>query len=279
MNLRILSRNDLKRQRIEMDLRPIRSSQCVVIIPSFNSGKQLAITAREALDQWNPVWVVLDGSTDGSDAALVDLKNLRSDLRVIVRPRNGGKGAAVFQGLQLAEREGYEYGLVLDADGQHPCDKIPEFFRLALLGSHSFILGTPIFGSDAPRLRVYGRWFGNFFAELETLGGGIRDSLFGFRVYPVRPSLRILEAIKTARGFDFDTELAVRLLWAGIHPVNLPIPVVYPTKQKGGISHFRYLQDNLILIRMHIMLLARTIPRLGKLLAWKFGRERVYDTL
>ena len=261
-------------QRSESDPLCVKVKRCVVIIPSYNSGAKLIETVVRACDQWASVWVVLDGSTDGSESSLADLHMERRGLRVIVRACNGGKGAAVLDALRLAELEGYEYGLVLDADGQHPVEKIPEFFHLALQRTHSLILGVPIFGPEAPLLRIYGRLFGNTFAEIETLGGGIRDSLFGFRVYPVQLSLRIMEAITSGRGFDFDTVLAVRLLWAGAHPVNVPVPVVYFPKDRGGVSHFRYMKDNWLLIRRHVALLAEMIPRFPRLLLWRFGTMR-----
>jgi len=118
-------------QRSESDPLSVKAKRCVVIIPSYNSGAKLIETVVRACDQWTSVWVVLDGSTDGSESSLADLHMERRGLRVIVRACNGGKGASVLDALRLAELEGYEYGLVLDADGQHPAEKIPAFFHLA----------------------------------------------------------------------------------------------------------------------------------------------------
>lgn len=83
-----------------------------------------------------------------------------------------------------------------------------------------------------------------------------------------------MEAITSGRGFDFDTVLAVRLLWAGAHPVNVPVPVVYFPKDRGGVSHFRYMKDNWLLIRRHVALLVEMIPRFPRLLLWRFGTMR-----
>ena len=186
---------------------------------------------------WPLVLTVLDGSSDGSAKELESLFS-HPGLTILERKKNGGKGVAVLDGLRRAHEQGYTRVLVMDADGQHPPDKIKEFFDLAEKNPHAFILGVPIFTQDAPKLRVYGRLGGNTFAEIETLWGGIRDSLFGFRVYPVKETLKIMERIRTGRGFDFDTEIAVRLYWEGLKPINVPVPVAYPPKRQAGFLIF-----------------------------------------
>ena len=245
----------------------------LVLLPSYNSGPQLLETICAALEHWQPVWVVIDASTDGSAETAQRLAATRSGLRVIVRPENGGKGAAVLDGLRLAKAEGFHHALVMDADGQHPPERIAEFLQLAEEQPDALILGVPEFGPDAPKARVYGRLGGNTFAEIETLWGGIRDSLFGFRVYPIAATVRLMDRLRTARRYDFDTEVVVRLYWQGFRPVNIRVPVRYPPKEEGGVSYFHYLRDNLLLVRMHTRLLFCMVPRLPRLVAWRLFRR------
>jgi glycosyltransferase involved in cell wall biosynthesis len=252
---------------------PAASTSSLVLLPSFNSGVQLLETIHAALVHWSPVWVVIDASTDGSAVAALKLAETEPHLRVIVRPENGGKGAAVLDGLKLARAEGFRHALVMDADGQHPANRIVEFIRLAEAHPDTLILGVPQFGPDAPKARVYGRLGGNTFTEIETLWGGIRDSLFGFRVYPVEATARLMEGIRTARRFDFDTEVAVRLYWQGYRTMNIPVAVRYLTRQEGGVTCFRYLPDNLLLVKTHVRLLLQMIPRLPRLLYWTLRRR------
>jgi len=252
---------------------PAASTTSLVLLPSYNSGAQLLETIRAALACWRPVWVVIDASTDGSAHAALQLAETEPNLRVIVRAENGGKGAAVLDGLRLAQEEGFRHALVMDADGQHPADRIVEFLELAESHPDTLILGVPQFGPDAPKARVYGRLGGNTFTEIETLWGGIRDSLFGFRVYPVEATVRLMERIRTARRFDFDTEVAVRLYWQGWRTRNIPVAVRYLTRQEGGVSYFRYLPDNLLLVKTHIRLLFGMLPRLPRLLYWTLLRK------
>jgi glycosyltransferase involved in cell wall biosynthesis len=252
---------------------PAASTTSLVLLPSYNSGAQLIETIRAALAHWHPVWVVIDASTDDSAHAARQLAKTEPNLRVIVRAKNGGKGAAVLDGLRLAWDEGFRHALVMDADGQHPADRIVEFIELAEAHPDTLILGVPQFGPDAPKARVYGRLGGNTFTEIETLWGGIRDSLFGFRVYPVEATVRLMESIRTARRFDFDTEVAVRLYWQGYRTMNIPVAVRYLTRKEGGVSYFRYLPDNLLLVKTHIRLLFGMLPRLPRLLYWTLRRK------
>jgi len=243
----------------------------LVIIPSYNTGGKLADTVRQALAHWQPVWVVMDGSTDDSAAALRALVARENTLRVLTLEHNSGKGAAVLNAMLAAKREGFTHALVLDADGQHASADISRFMQASQNSPDAMILGVPEFADDAPASRRHGRLVGNWWANLETMWGGIEDSLFGFRVYPIRESVRILQRIRGARRFDFDTELAVRLFWAGVPPLNLSTPVQYFNPAQGGTTHFHYLRDNLLLIRRHTLLVLEMLPQLGRI--WKLRQQ------
>jgi hypothetical protein len=173
--------------------------------------------------------------------------------------------------LGLADEAGFTHALVMDADGQHPAGAIAEFMAASRARPEAMILGVPQFGPDAPALRVRGRRISNWWARLET-GGAIGDSLFGFRVYPVAPLLRIMRRSVWMRRFDFDPEAAVRLSWAGVPVVNLPAPVRYLRPEQGGVSHFRYGRDNVLLTGMHVRLVAGAMVRAPRL-AWQRRRR------
>jgi len=130
----------------------------------------------------------------------------------------------------------------------------------------ALILGLPIFDTSAPRVRVHGRKLSNLCTGLETLGAGIGDSLYGFRVYPIEPLRDIMERQPWMRRFDFDAEAAVRLCWRGIRPINLAAPVRYFLPEEGGVSHFNYLRDNVLLTWMHIRLILESLIRIPVLL-------------
>lgn len=243
----------------------------LVIIPSYNTGAKLIETVKQALASWQPVWIVIDGSTDGSATVLAKMDGTENGLKMLFLERNSGKGAAVLHAMLAASREGFTHALVLDADGQHSADHIPAFMQVSQKNPEAMILGVPQFAADAPAARRHGRRVGNWWANLETFWGGIEDSLFGFRVYPIRESVRILQGTRGARHFDFDTELAVRLFWAGVPPVNLPAPVRYFDSLDGGVSHFHYLRDNLLLVRRHTLLVLEMLPQMRRI--WQLRQQ------
>ncbi|MCB1954683.1 MAG: glycosyltransferase family 2 protein [Rhodocyclaceae bacterium] len=227
----------------------------LVLIPSYNPGPKVFETVAEARAQWSPVWVVVDGSTDGTGERLASLAENDPGLRVIRLPENRGKGAAVLAGLDEAARAGFSHVLTMDSDGQHPAALIPDFMAASAEAPAGMVLGKPVFDDSAPLLRVRGRRISNWWANLETLGAGIGDSLYGFRVYPVEPLRQVMGGQRWMRRFDFDPEAAVRLAWRGIRPINLPAPVRYLQADEGGVSHFNYLRDNVLLTWMHIRLM------------------------
>lgn len=242
------------------------SASHLVLIPSYNTGATVYDTVRAARAQWEPVWVVVDGSDDGTAAGLTQLAASDAGLKVIVLPENRGKGAAVLHGLQAAAQAGFTHALTMDSDGQHPADLIPAFMQASLQQRNAMVLGRPVFGAEAPLLRVRGRRISNWWTNLETLGAGIDDSLYGFRVYPIADLTAVMRRQPWMRRFDFDTEAVVRLAWRGVVPVNLPAPVKYLSAEEGGVSHFRYGRDNVLLTWMHTRLMLEFVLRLPGLI-------------
>ncbi|NOT69426.1 MAG: glycosyltransferase family 2 protein [Methylophilaceae bacterium] len=243
------------------------STTHLVLIPSYNPGQKVYETVRAAREYWAPVWVVVDGSTDGSAEGLLAMAAEDADLQVMILPHNQGKGAAVLHGLEQAAAAGFSHVLTMDSDGQHPAERIPAFMAESCKQPAAMILGVPVFDASAPGLRVKGRRISNWWANLETLWAGIGDSLFGFRVYPVAALRQVMRHQPWMRHFDFDPEAVVRLCWRGIKPVNLPAPVRYFCAEEGGVSHFRYLRDNVLLTWMHTRLFVGFMLRLPVLLA------------
>ena len=243
----------------------------LVLIPSSNPGKKVYDTVREARAQWNPVWVVVDGSTDNTPAGLLAMAEQDNGLRVLLLPDNMGKGAAVLHGLDQASDRGYSHVLCMDSDGQHPAALIPEFMARSQREPSAMVLGVPVFDASAPLLRVRGRKVSNWWANLETLWAGIGDSLYGFRVYPIEPLRKVMRGQRWMRRFDFDPEAVVRLCWSGVRPVNLPAPVQYLRADQGGVSHFNYLRDNVLLTWMHLRLMTNFVLRLPLLIFKKLA--------
>lgn len=239
------------------------SATHLVILPTYNTGPRLCAVVAEALRHWSPVLVVVDGSTDGSERPVLAMARSNPALTVLVLPLNAGKGAATLAGGRDALARGFTHALVMDADGQHPAASIAGFMEASREHPEAQILGRPVFPANIPAARLHGRKLSVGLVRLELLGRGIADPLFGFRVYPLAPLLAVLGPVRGGRRYDFDTEAAVRLGWAGVPPQNLSAPVRYFSRAEGGVSHFHYLRDNVTLVWLHVRLLT-------ELLCWRW---------
>lgn len=237
----------------------------LILIPSYNTGSLVVQTVRDARLHWHPVWIVIDGSTDDTLAMVRRCAADDPGLQVLALARNGGKGAAVLHGLQAARDAGFSHALIMDADGQHPAERIADFMAASIARPLAMIMGVPVFDRSAPALRVHGRRISNWLARVETFGKQVGDALFGFRVYPIEPLLQVMQSTRWMRRFDFEPEAAVRLCWRGVPAINLPAAVRYLTPAEGHVSHFRYIRDNLLLTWMHLRLIVEMLVHLGTL--------------
>lgn len=231
--------------------------KALVVIPSYNTGGPLlrktvsgALRATEA-----PVRVVIDGSDDGSDRSIEPLLEQEERLSIMIKTRNEGKGAAVRSALAKATGEGFTHALIMDADGQHPADRIDDFIELARANPGAMVLGQPVFDDSVPLERLHGRKLSVWLTRFETLSYAVGDPLYGFRVYPIAPLLEVMGPKRRSNRYDFDPEVAVRLHWMGVRSVKIPAKVDYLSKEEGGVSHFNYVRDNLRYIGLHFRLI------------------------
>jgi hypothetical protein len=255
----------------------------VVLIPSYNTGSRLFETIAAVRRCGLPVVAVIDGSTDGTGEGLVRLAADDPALFACILPHNQGKGAAVLHGLRLARMQGFTHALTMDADGQHSTAHIGALIASSLAHPDCMILGRPLFDASAPQIRIFGHRVANFCTGLLTPRGAISDSLFGFRVYPINPLIEAFANTTGMRRFDFDSEAAIRLHWQGVRPINVLTPVRYFRRDEGGVSHFKYLRDNLLLTAMYCRLSAALLMRKASHLhrSWRSqaGRTTQYQSV
>jgi glycosyltransferase involved in cell wall biosynthesis len=232
------------------------------IIPTYNNPQTLEEVVARVREHIADVVVVDDGSADPARRVVQKLADA-GRCEVVFRAQNGGKGAAVKTGLAWARDHQFDYALQIDADLQHDPTDIPKLVAGVTGGNAppegTLVLAQPIFDASAPKGRLRARKISVFWAMVETLGRKVGDPLCGFRVYPVATALRV-----GARGnaMDFDPEIAVRLVWAGVDVVHVPTPVIYRTAQAGGVSHYRKVVDTLLIAGAHVRLCTEGVFRL-----------------
>ncbi|EPJ3203971.1 glycosyltransferase [Salmonella enterica subsp. enterica serovar Derby] len=241
---------------------PLTFSPCV-LIPCYNHGAMMS-GVLDRLQPFNlPCVVVDDGSDKTTRDELARLAAEYSNLTLIRLPVNAGKGAAVISGIQAAADAGFSHAVQVDADGQHAIEDIPRLLALAKEHPTALISGQPIYDDSVPRSRLYGRWVTHIWVWIETLSLQLKDSMCGFRVYPVAPTLQLAQRVTLGKRMDFDTEVMVRLYWQGNTSYFIPTRVTYP---QDGLSHFDALKDNLRISLMHTRLFFGMLPRIPSLL-------------
>ena len=238
-----------------------------VVVPHFEHVDQFSAYLPALLDEGFPLVVVDDASSRPTFERLDGLLRERAPDTVLVRhQRNLGKGGAVISGLEAARANGFSHAIQVDADGQHDPRAVSLLHEEACLFPDRFICGRPIFDQDISRTRYYFRFLTLYLTWIETLGTDIQDALCGLRVYPLEQVLELVKRGGRRHRMDFDPEILVRAVWAGIALHYVPVKVRYP---EGGKSHFLYWRDNLIISWMHTRLLAGMFLRAPVLLARK----------
>jgi|ERR1700733_7913944 len=232
------------------------------IIPTYNNPQTLAEVVTRVREHIPDVVVVDDGSDAPARRVVQELAD-SGRCQVVYRARNGGKGAAVKTGLAWARDHEFDYALQIDADLQHDPSDIPRLVA-GITGGRAtpegtLVLAQPRFDASAPKGRLRARKISVFWAMIETLGRKVGDPLCGYRVYPVATALRVAPR---ANAMDFDPEIAVRLVWAGVDVVHVSTPVVYRTAAAGGVSHYRGVTDTMLIAAAHVRLCTEGVLRL-----------------
>jgi glycosyltransferase involved in cell wall biosynthesis len=210
--------------------------------------------------------MVNDGSDAATSAILQDLVKRHDGVVILEHAMNQGKGAAVLTGLRAAQVHGHSHAVQLDADGQHNAEDIPKFLKLARENPDSVIAGCPQFDASVPKGRLIARYITHVWVWVETLSFDIKDSMCGFRVYPLEPVLRLAARTPLGLRMDFDIEILVRLHWDGVSIHSVPTKVTYPA---GGQSHFMFWRDNGLISWMHTKLVSEMLWRVVRFRFWR----------
>ena len=242
-----------------------------VVIPVYNHEQAVGAVVQGVLAQKLLCILVDDGSGHECASVLDALAAAATEKIILIRhPVNRGKGSAVLTGARYAAQRGYSHALQIDADGQHRVADIPRFLDQAATHPQALIVGSPEYDETAPALRLWARHLTHVWVSINTLSRQIKDSMCGFRVYPLPPLIELDRRQKLGARMNFDIEVVVRLYWAGIEIINVPTPVVYPEKV---ISHFRGWSDTLLISRVHATLFFGMLLRLPMLLARKWSAQ------
>ncbi len=239
------------------------SVQACAVIPSHNHYKVLGGIVTALRGHGLEVIVVDDASTEPGRSAIAALHDPANGVEVLRLEENRGKGGAVMAGLRHAFARGFTHAVQVDADGQHDLGAVATLLSTAAAHPEALISGRPVYDRSVPRSRLIARWLTHVWIWVETLSLRVKDSMCGFRVYPLAPTIAVLDTERPGQRMDFDPEIVVRLFWRGVPLIHIPVRVVYP---EGNTSNFNVLRDNWLLTRMHTRLVFTMLLRLPSVL-------------
>lgn len=206
-----------------------------VIIPTYNNAGTLLQVLESVRHYTNNIIVVNDGSTDKTAALLQGINNIE----IVGYIPNRGKGWALRTGFSKAIDLGYHFAITIDSDGQHFAKDLPVFIEKLVQEGSALIMGARNMDQESvPGKSSFGNKFSNFWYKVET-GIKLPDTQTGFRLYPLAPigKMRLF-----TRKYELEIEVIVRLAWAGVKVVSVPITVYYPPAAER-VSHFRPFKD------------------------------------
>ncbi|MBX2867270.1 MAG: glycosyltransferase family 2 protein [Acidiferrobacterales bacterium] len=237
--------------------------QCCLILPHYNHVRELTQFLPKLLSLDLLCIIIDDGSDDEEKSRLIRLLEDHPKIELIFHHHNRGKGAAVMTAAVHARSRGMTHIFQVDADGQHNLEDVSGFIAASKAAPLTIVCGKPVFDETAPKARVYGRKVTDFWVSLETLSLKIKDGLCGFRIYPLEQLERLMDDYYLGPRMDFDTEVLVKAVW---HQVPLRFLDTQVQYIHDGTSHFHYLRDNLVLIRLHTRLMFGMVRRLPRLI-------------
>ncbi len=220
---------------------PAWLDRACILIPAYQAEKTIAgviADVRSAIPALaDEVIVIDDGSTDGTAAAATS-----AGCHLVSHGRNRGKGAALATGLASARARGHEVALSVDADGQHPGEEAGRVL-LSAVDPGAFVLGIrELMTAGAPRTNQLSNQISNFFIS-RFAGRPLLDTQCGLRRYPIETTLRLGAR---GEGYDFEAEVLLRAIWAGVEIVEAPIRVLYP---EDRVTHFHVVRDPWRIVR------------------------------
>ena len=233
------------------------------VIPVYNHGSTLEAVVSN-LDKYNcPMIVVDDGNDLKNKEYISQVAKKFPSVTVVTLKKNSGKGKAMCFGIREAEKMGITHVLQIDSDGQHDAERVGYFIEKSKQNPEALICGYPEYDENAPKKRVNGRKIANGWVHIVTLSNQIKDALIGFRIYPVKPYIQILNHAIIDSRMGYDIDILVHFSWKNIPIINEAVKVSYP---KDGISNFRMFEDNIRIALTYTRLCVGMIIRLPVLL-------------
>jgi glycosyltransferase involved in cell wall biosynthesis len=248
----------------------------VVVIPVYNHPKRIAQVVSQILGHTQHCILVNDGSDAQCTRLLRQLATQygSDQITLVEHNHNQGKGAAVMTGMGVAFAAQFTHVLQIDADGQHQLSDIEKFMAIAQHNPTALVCGCPKYDASVPKRRLYARYLTHVWVWINTLSFRIKDSMCGFRVYPLKSIVPLYQQRCLSPRMGWDIEIIVRADWERIPIINVPTRVNYP---ENGVSHFMAFKDNVLISWMHARLFFGMLRRSPRLLYRSWVEKPHYE--
>lgn len=204
-----------------------------VVIPAYNAARHIdAVLQRVAglvASGLTHVVVVDDGSRDDTAQRVERFEPRGFRLSLLRRPKNGGYGAAMKDGLAAARADEPELVACIHADGQYAPEALPGLMRALSARGLDLLQGSRIAGGTALQggMPLY-KYVGNALLnriENRTLSLAMSDYHSGYLVYG--PRALALPFAELSNSFDFDLEVIASARARGLQVGEAPVPTHY----------------------------------------------------
>lgn len=205
-------------------LLPDPQSKIIAAIPAYNEARHIEEIVSKTLRYVSQVIVVDDGSEDGTGE-----RARGAGATVIKHVGNQGKGVAVNTAFKTARELNPWAMVLLDADGQHRTEEIPQLLNPVLINQADMVVGSRFLTNNhIPKYRMLGQTVLNI---TTNLGSGIKltDTQSGFRAFS-RKAIEIMRFKET--GFAVESEMQFRANRYGLKVTEVPINTNYDERVK-----------------------------------------------
>lgn len=216
-----------------------------------------------------PILIIDDGSSVIYRKKIQEVAQ-KLKCQLIRNEVNSGKGAAIKAGLMYTSNNHYTHAIQVDSDGQHSSQEIRELISTSRANPHSIVSGRPVYDDTISKARYYGRYLTHIWVWIHTLSFSIKDSMCGYRIYPLEKAMKILQKYNHGNNMDFDTQILVHHFWENTKTIFINVPVTYPAQ---NTSYFRGLEDNVHITKMHTRLFFTMLIKLPTILRNKFRKD------
>jgi glycosyltransferase involved in cell wall biosynthesis len=191
----------------------------VVVMPAYNLEKSIGQIVERASSYSEMVLVVADGSRDNTAAAA------RAAGAIVPEPEHvRGKGFAIIKGIEHSKRLKPDIVVLMDSDGQHLPEELPEMVRPLREGRADVVSGSRMLGTlRTSRINKFGNWGLKIISFLVTWTW-LTDTETGYRAFLAE---KLYAIPLQSRGYEIESELMMRALSRKLRIVEVPITVPF----------------------------------------------------